>query len=115
MLYSVPYIPENPLGRVLYSGSTFLLLLLRKGMGALSLIPCIPVCRPTVTWKLAEAGGQLFSDVRMAALTFRGLGKNIKWYGHSLRHQKRISLAKNSFQDLRNLNHQSQTNQLLLT
>lgn len=68
-------------------------------------------CRLTVTWKRLEVGGQSFSDVKMAVLIFRGLGKNIKWYGYSLNHLKIIFLVKTNFENVQDYHHKSKTNQ----
>ena len=62
-------------------------------------------------WKRVEAGGQLFSDVKMAVLIFRGLGKNIKWYEYSLNHLKIIFLVKANFENVQDFHHNSKTNQ----
>lgn len=58
-----------------------------------------------------EVDGQLFSDVKMEVLIFRGLGKNIKWYEYSLNHLKIISFVKTNFENVHNLCHKSTTNQ----
>lgn len=68
-------------------------------------------CRLTVTCKRLEVGGRLFSDVKMAVLIFRGLGKNIKWYGHSLNHLKTIFLVETNFDNVQDYHHKSKTNQ----
>lgn len=75
----------------------------------------LPVGRHTATWRQLEVGGPSFSGEKMAVLTSRGLGTNIKWYEYSSTHLNTIFFVKTDFQDLQDLHHKSKTNQWLLT